>query len=86
MKEFVKKLVKMRTTMVNRNVSKKNQMKVCKAIRKFKTYFEFYPNPKAESLKKYCQKHIDDLLLLMPGKGHPAHDKYFQELNQYIKL
>lgn len=86
MKAFVKKILRMRKAMVRRGCSMKNQMRVHKAIERFEKYFDFYPTAKDESFKKYCEKHMDDLLVLMPGKGSSSYEKLNKELNQYIPL
>jgi len=86
MKQFVVKVLKMRKHLVRNNLSKKNAARVLKSLKKFELYLDFYPNVSDESIKKYCIKHIDDLLFLMPGKGSSSFQKLNQELNQFIPL
>jgi len=86
MKHFVKKVIKMRKHLVRNNLSKKNAARVAKSLKKFELYFDFYPNVRDESVIKYCTKHLDDLLFIMPGKGSSSFQKLNQELNQYIQL
>lgn len=84
MKEFVKKVVRMRKAMVRRGCSKKNAMRVHKAIDRFEKYFDFYPNASDGALKRFCQRHKEDLLALMPGRGSSSYEKLNKELNQYL--
>jgi hypothetical protein len=86
MKDFVKKLIRMRAFMIKQNVSQKNKMACLKAIDKFKLYFSFYPKASDESFTKYCEKHLDLIEVLLPGKQSVSYEPLRKELNKYIQL
>lgn len=86
MKEFVQRIIKLRENMLRRGVSRKNEMGATKALKQFKLWFEFYPNPKEENLKRYCKKHLGKLQLIMPGVGHPEYLNLKKELSQLLEI
>lgn len=86
MKELVQKLIRMRKEMVRRGVSQKNPLRVHRSIILFSNYFERFPKVSESTFKGYCKKHIEDLQVLLPGKGSSSYHKLNQELTQLLSL
>jgi hypothetical protein len=67
MKKILVKVLRVRKYLLKNGKSFKNQMKCYSLVEKFDTHLKCYPNISDQALSKYVQKHMDEILFLLPS-------------------
>lgn len=83
-RDFANKLIRMRTYLVQNGKSYRNEMAVYKAIKRLKSWLDFYPAASDEQVARYLQKNADAVMALMPGTRSAAHQSLQQQFNNLI--
>jgi hypothetical protein len=78
-------MIAMRKRLVHEGKSGWCTMEVTEAIKRFEPWLDAYPNATDNQVTRHILRNRNALRVIMPGKQHPAHETYKEELIQIIQ-
>jgi hypothetical protein len=82
MKEVVQKIIRVRKNLLKNERGYKNPLRSWKIIERLEGYFLNYPKASETAFKRYVQKHLDEILYLIPS--NPAGDSLKSEILKHL--
>lgn len=77
---YIRKLVRMRKHLNKQGLSGKNVMATERAMRALINWLEFFPNASDAQVRRFIERHLNEVELIMPGEN----SRSFESLNQQL--
>lgn len=80
-KQYLKKLLRIRTYLIENKVGYKNDLGTHDAMKKIANWLEHYPNATDQQVRKYIDRNIHLVEEILPGKGCKNSESLRNQLN-----
>ena len=81
-KAFLKKVVRVRSYLISSGKSIKTDEKTLRALRKTKMWLDAFPKITEDQARRYIKRNIDQVNLILPGKGSTQSEAFQNQLNE----
>lgn len=83
-RKYIKKVVRMRRYLNREGLSGKNVLATERAIAKLQRWLEFYPNATDAQVRRFLQRSINEVEILLPGQRSTSYQSLHDQLNDIL--